>query len=427
MNESGVPIALTGIGCVLPGCATPEEYWDRCAGGYTAIRPYASEVVHTRRVPCFGHVAVEQRRAAAEAVPPKLRKFCSSSTQWGVKAARDALSHAAFVPDSVPEDRRGLFTAQGDYLFPSITSFAEGFGALAGQIRPGLPELTRECVLARGIDRFGVIKSLANNLLAVTSLSLQFRGDCGAFVQDESAPVGAFRAALFSLRHGYADVALVVCAGSYDEALTVGELWQMGRLSDGSGGVASMRPFDAKRDGAFLGEGATAFLLERLPEVRLRGAKPVALVGGLADRFSCSTDSEDVHTYRMCAEQALVSTRTPLKAIDAIVARGLAGREEDLREAELLRRLHSDAPITCVTPITGLVPGCPLELLAGVGLLSRGVVPPIPNLQEPICSRLPLYRTVADSRRVHHVLALSADWFGSHSAFHISHPEAIPA
>jgi len=188
-----------------------------------------------------------------------------------------------------------------------------------------------------------------------------------------------------------------------------------------------MRPFDAKRDGAFLGEGATAFLLERLPEVRLRGAKPVALVGGLADRFSCSTDSEDVHTYRMCAEQALVSTRTPLKAIDAIVARGLAGREEDLREAELLRRLHSDAPITCVTPITGLVPGCPLELLAGVGLLSRGVVPPIPNLQEPICSRLPLYRTVADSRRVHHVLALSADWFGSHSAFHISHPEAIPA
>nr|ABW82986.1 beta-ketoacyl synthase [uncultured bacterium pEAF66] len=409
-------IVITGTGCLLPGSSTPAQFWDRLVQGESGLTPYSDERIGSRLIGHFGHLSAEQRAAAAEAVPFKLRRFASSCSMWGVKAATDALAHAGLDLKTIPDDRCGLFTAQGDYLHPSVQSFATGLG---NAVPNDLPALTREFTHHRGMEPFMAIKSLANNMLAMASLTLGTRGDCGAFVQNKSATVAALRSAAFSLRHGYSDCALLICSGSYNEVLTLAELQRSGYLSAGAGGARSVRPFDRRRDGTIAGEGAVAFVLETAANARRRGAAVLATLGGIGNLVQQPGAQAGSDAYRRCADKALAGSGVDFGDIGAIVARGTGGQSHDAHEASLLAQLQQGrggVPITCATPIVGSVPACPVDWLASIGILQEGVVPPIANLEDALDAGLHFVHGKPEQRDARHVLSLSAGYTGFHSA-----------
>jgi len=414
-------VVITGAGCTLPGSPTVDAFWQRLLGGDSAITAYRNPRISSRRMRCFGHVSSELSAASREATPFKLRRYASACSQWGLRAMREAISSAGLDLAQVPEERRGLFTAQGDYLHPSLPSFEEGVAAVLrrGQV-PDAAALAREFFEARGAEPFFAIKSLANNLLAVASLALRLRGDCGAFVQDESAPWAALRSAALSLRDGDADIALVACAGSYDEALTLAELQAQGRLSECDDGARSLRPFDVRRDGGIPGEGAIALVLETAAHAAQRGARPLAVVAGIG-----SGVADDDHVQARCLRHALQQAALPAEVLDAVVADGRGEREADAQEARRIRALpaHCTAlPITAPTPITGSVPGCPLGLLAAIVMLQHQLVPPIAHLEAPEDPSLPWVLGTPRQRPLRHLLVLESGWLGSHSAVVLSRP-----
>ena len=418
-------IVITGIGCVLPGCVNADQFWQRLLAGDSAISPYKNPHIASELISHFGHITSEQSAAAAEAVPFKLRRYGSPCSQWGVKAASDALAHAHLDLKQMPDDRCGLFTAQGDYLFPSMPSFARGVSKAIETESLNLAKLTDEFLNHRGMDPFLAIKGLANNMLAIASLTFETRGDCGAFVQNKSAMMAALRSAVFSLRYGYSDVALLICAGSYNEILTLTEMHQRGYLSACNSGGASLRPFDERRDGTIAGEGAVAFVLEKAGHARLRKAVALAEIGGIGNLVEKPERSPRIDAYKRCTQKALDNTGLRFADIDAIVVRGNGGYAQDQHEAALLTVLqkdHMERPITCATPITGSAPACPTDWLTAIGMLKHGKVPPIAHLEQPIDPDLQLVYGKPLLHASRHVLSVNVGYTGFHSAVIFSQP-----
>lgn len=417
-------IVVTGVGCVVPGAIGLDNFWTRLMAGNSAVTPYDDAYLSSDAVGYFGHVSAEHAALAAEAVPFKLRRYATPCAQWGIKAAADAMAQAGLDLSQIPEDRRGLFTAQGDYMFPSVASFMRGISVANEKKTLDLPALTNEFIHMRGVEPFVSIKSLANNVLAIASLAYQMRGDCGAYVQDDNVAEAALRGAMFSLRHGYSDVALLICSGSYNEALTLAELYKLEYLSACRDGASSLRPFDMHGDGTIAGEGAIALVLETAEHAQNRQAGRLARIGGSSSLVDVPGKSQRVDAYRRCAGQALAHANLDMADVDAIVASGKGAYRYDQREAALLTELqagHAARPVTCATSITGYLPACPTQWLTAIGMLQHGQVPAIAHLQDPLDNRLRLVRDTPLEHSSRHVLALNAGFSGSHSAVIFSH------
>ena len=362
-------ILITGAGCLLPGCDNPAELWQRALEQRCGTSAYNAAIIQSEVITRFGHISEQQAAIALAAVPFKLRRYAIASSQWGIKAARDALEAGNVDLAQYDAERIGLFTAQGDYCYPSLPSFTAGvqhLQAKGGELN--LSDLTHEFLNERGMDAFLSVKGLANNSLAIASLTFGTRGDCGAFVQDSSASIAALRAAMLSLKRGDSDLALVIFSGSYNEALTLVELYQGRQLVSGNA-EASFRPFDRAREGGIAGEGAIALVLETAAHAQARSASGLAAIEGVANSYRFERDPE---AYGRCTQKLMQTIGLNLNAVDAIVARGLGSKESDAREIEQLEYLLANAPaipVTCPTPITGVIPACPVHLLLALQML----------------------------------------------------------
>jgi len=426
MANIATDIVITGAGCLLPGCNNPADLWQRLLEKNCATVPYSNENIRTQLISYFGHISQEQTQAALASVPFKLRRYATPASQWGIKATVDALANAQLDLAQIAPERVGLFTAQGDYSYPSLPSFTAGIGKALEQNNLNLPVLTNEFLNHRGMDSFISIKGLSNNSLAIASLAFGTRGDCGAYVQNKSATVAALRSAVMSLRYGYSDVALVICTGTYNEMLTLTELYQQNLLSPARQGAASHRPFDQQADGSILGEGAIAFILETRAHAEKRNVVALAKIDGIGNKTVFSTTDQPT-IYHQCAQKLLQQAGLELDSVDAIVATGAGGKKADQQEVAQLERLLNGAaiPVTCASSITGNLPACPLDMLAALQMLQHQKVPAIANLTNPIGNQLQLVQKESLTKPVHRVLTLNRCYTGFNSAVVLSSPSHL--
>lgn len=404
MSTSSNPIVITGVGAVLPTGGSAAQHWARALAGQTGVSAYAGQHLRSALIPCFGKVDAQLSLATKEAVPPRLRRYCTDATCWGLQAIAEALGRSGLELGAIPEERRGIFTAQGDYMFVSFPSFLP---ALREATRDGALDrstFTRQILSGRGCDPFMAVKALSNNLLAVASLQHRLRGDCGAFAQNESGAAAALSAASFSLRHGYCDVALVVGSGSCDEAFKLREHHDLLQLSPCAAGRSSLRSFDRGRDGTILGEGAVALVLERAAAVSARGGLPLAELSAVACTNEQAADGSAASAYARCLQRAGVE-EARLAELDFVCASGLGTQRHDALEAQLLEVALGEhwtrVPVTCLRPLTGSLGS--VSLLSDVmttGLaLREGCIPPIAHLTQPLRSELGFVMGQAQPRR----------------------------
>lgn len=434
-------VAITGIGMTLPTGCSLDSLWDRWCTQTPAFSPFRSNWIKTDRIRYFSAVSDADHALARECLPHKLRRYGTNATYLGVRAAGLALHDAGVELGACAEGRYGLYTAQGDYTAPSFNTFRTavqqtllnaGAGDSAGAF--DLRRLTEESLYRRGMDPFVAVKGLANNLLALTSLTYRFRGEGGAFVQNESAAYAALHSALFSLREGYCDLALIAAAGSYNEVWTLAEHWHLGHLGVGRQQEYPVRAFDCARGGTVLGEGAVALVLESMGHARQRGARVLARIAGLGSHASAPGRRvpDDAYTHAMArACRGWVSNGQTtgcagLETVDAMLVDGKGTIAHDRHEARLLRHAFDAAqlperraiPLTTVRPITGLVPAAgPLaDVALAARMLQAGRIPPIPGLQDPEDRELGFVQHHAIDRRLRRILAMQQGFTGFCSA-----------
>lgn len=147
------------------------------------------------------------------ALSRKVARFACRAAPEALTAVERALQMAGFDPESC-QGRTGLYTNQGGILTPDL----DDFDAALAELPPG-EDTFSWLWKSKKVNPFLVIRSLSNNLLGLISMVWKIKGDCAAFVRDEQGAAAALEEALFNLRHGYVDRALVVSAGSESDGV----------------------------------------------------------------------------------------------------------------------------------------------------------------------------------------------------------------
>jgi nodulation protein E len=211
-----------------------------------------------------------------------------------------------------------------------------------------------------------------------------------------TGPTFTVSSACASSNHAFAQAAMMMRAGLVDSAvvggaeacLTLGVLlaWEAMRVL----APDACRPFSANRRGLVLGEGSAMFVLETLESAQVRDATVLAELAGTG----MSADAGDIAApsdvgAAAAIQAALRDADMQPDEIDYINAHGTGTVANDSTETRAIHRVFGDhahrLAITSTKPMHGhaLGAGGALEMLATIGALRHGIVPPTLNYLDP--------------------------------------------
>lgn len=148
-------------------------------------------------------------------------------------------------------------------------------------------------------------------------------------------PNFSFHTACTSSANALIYAAEMIKSGQIEHALVVGVEFsnQMSALGFYNLGLISskgMRPFDAERDGLYLGEGCGAVILSSQPSLHEFGLEGAAYLG---DDYNVSTCNPDGSTVAQVIDSALVSAGITSDQIDLVKTHGTASLSNDEAES----------------------------------------------------------------------------------------------
>ncbi|HOX46156.1 MAG TPA: beta-ketoacyl synthase N-terminal-like domain-containing protein [Myxococcota bacterium] len=146
------------------------------------------------------------------------------------------------------------------------------------------------------------------------------------------------------------------------------------------------RPFDKRRDGLVVGEGAGAVVLESLEHAQRRGAPILAEVLG----FACGNNGGDLilpnaQGVQQTIKLALESAQLSPAQVDVISAHATATRMGDIIEAQAMGAIYGHGPwVTALKSYMGHTMGScgAIETVLMLSMMKRGVIAPTLHLEE---------------------------------------------
>lgn len=152
------------------------------------------------------------------------------------------------------------------------------------------------------------------------------------------------------------------------------------------------RPFDRRRDGFVLGEGAAILVLERLQDAKVRKARIHAEIVGFGNSFDAHGISEPHPEGRGAVQamsRALADARIGPESIDAVNAHGSSTPKNDVMETIAIKRLLGEraykVPVVSTKSMIGhlIAAAGAVEAVAAILGMIGGWVHPTINLEEP--------------------------------------------
>jgi 3-oxoacyl-[acyl-carrier-protein] synthase II len=161
-------------------------------------------------------------------------------------------------------------------------------------------------------------------------------------------------------------------------------------IDNGDDPSLACRPFDKRRRGFALADGAGAMVLETHESALARGAPMFAEVIGFGvsqDGFDLNRPCDDGAGAELCMRRALVDADLSADEVDAVNAHATATYSGDLAEAAALRKLFGDrwrsVPVSGAKGAIGhaMAAAGVLEAIVAAQTCATGIVPPTVNLQ----------------------------------------------
>ncbi|WP_103532743.1 beta-ketoacyl synthase [Streptomyces sp. SM11] len=414
MDWRGDAVVITGVGMTTPlGGDTPST-WKAVAEGCSAGRWLPNARGAARPAGIGAPVAVEP----LSVLDGRGLRRLDRSGQLALVAAREAWADAR-LPRPVP--------AFGDRLDPAETAVVVGTALGAVERTLAMHDELREKT-TRKVSPFTIPAMIADSAAVRIGLDLGVRGGVHTLVSACAAGAEAVAAGVALLRCGQARAVLAVGTDAALVPLVIagfGAALALAPDSDGNPSEVS-RPFDRRRRGFLLAEGAAAVVLERRSTAWARGAVPyceIAGVGRTSDAYDLVQPPPDGRGIAAAVGAALDDAGTVPEAVAMVSAHATGTWRGDAAEAAALRQVFG--------PFADRIPVCAVKsglghMLGAAGVaqtalaalsLSRRLVPPIVNLDEPEDLGLDLVR---DAPRpldgVPGAMALSnASGFGGHN------------
>ncbi|GAA3873971.1 MULTISPECIES: ketosynthase chain-length factor [Streptomyces] len=361
MSESGVRVAVTGLGVVAPNGLGAEAYWAATRKGTSGIGRISRFVPDRYPARLAGEI---DGFTAEEHLPGRLLPQTDRMTQLALVAADWAFRDAAVRPSELPEFEMGVITASS-----------------SGGFEFGQREL--QALWSKGGRYVSAYQSFAW-FYAVNSGQISIRngmrGPSGVVVSDQAGGLDAVAQARRQIRKG----TRLVMSGAVDASICPwGWVAQMAsnRLSTTHDPERAYLPFDGSAHGHVPGEGGALLVLEELGQARARGAEQIyGEIAGYGATLDPRPGSGRPPGLRKAIELALADAGALPRDIDVVFADGAAILELDRIEAEAINGVFGEraVPVTVPKTMTGRLysGGAPLDLAAAFLAMRDGVIPP---------------------------------------------------
>jgi 3-oxoacyl-[acyl-carrier-protein] synthase II len=368
-------VAVTGAGVISPIGLSLEELHRSLADARSGIRKLPAEVAQGSGAQVGALIDWNPALLFKEAEAANLDR----ASQFALAAAAQAVSSSGLKSEE-NRDRIGVYWGTGLGGAHTLeASYKHVYSTGEWRTRP----LT-------------VVMAMNNAAGSNIAVRYGLRGPFANFATACSSSAMALGEAARIIAAGRADAML---AGGSEALLTPATLlaWQALRTlasADPADASASCKPFDTRRTGLVLGEGAAAFVLEDEARARARGARIYALLtgyGNSCDAVHMSRPDRDGQIRAM--REALHESRLGPEAIGYINAHGTATGVGDVVEAEAINAVFGGWAQTVPVSSTKSMHG---HLLGGAGALEfaaallpfeHGLLPPTAFLEQadPAC------------------------------------------
>ncbi|MGI6171694.1 MAG: beta-ketoacyl-ACP synthase II [Butyricicoccus sp.] len=365
-------VVLTGMGAVTPLGNSVPAYWDGLKNGVNGIKTITSFDTTGYKATVAGEIRdfdpltfLDKKEAA----------HMDRNCQFALAAAKEAMEQSGLMESGIDPFRVGTF-------------ISSGIGGLQ------VFETEHEKLLNKGprrVSPFAIPMMIANMATAHVSMAFGLKGESYAPVSACASGTQAVGEAMRAIRHGYLDAAAAGGAESCITPVAIAGFSNMHALSLEQDPEQACCPFDKKRSGFIMGEGAGILVLESLTHAKARGAHIIAEVigyGSTSDAYHITSPDPTGEGPSRAIRMAMEDGGVTADDVTYINAHGTSTPINDAAETEAIKIALGDAAykvkISSTKSMTGHLLGAAgaIEAIACAKAIEEGVIPPTIHLTE---------------------------------------------
>ena len=383
-------VVITGMGTVSPLGATVRETWAGLLTGRSGVRPislFDASGFSTR-------IAGEVRNFNSDEWifrDPAL-VHATRSTLFALQAAKEAFKDSHLRTYNINPERFGIYFGAGD----SGIDFGSFVDTVTSSFGAGDEVVDKNLYLQAASRKMSGLKELeAQPFMTVTHLARRFdiRGPVSNCLTACAASSQAIGEAFQWVRQGEADIVLSGGSHSMIYPLGVAGFSLLTALSTRNDEPEkASRPFDKKRDGFVLAEGAGVVILEELSHALKRGVRiygEVAGYGSTADAYRLTDMDPEGKGACRAIEIAMTQAGLRPEEVDYINAHGTATSVNDTVETRVIKKVMGEQaykiPVSSIKSMLGhmIAAAGAVEVIVCLLAMRDRLIPPTINYEEP--------------------------------------------
>lgn len=402
-------VVVTGVGLVTPIGIGKEDFWNNLIAGKSGIGLITQFDTEGFEAKIAGEV---KDFDFANYGDKKEAKRMDRVTQFAVAAAKMAIDDSKLNIADIDPVRAGVCVGSG---IGGIHTFLEQ------SLKYGEKGPSR-------ISPFFIPMEIPNMPAGQISIALGFKGPNTAIVTACATGTNCIGDALRTIQYGDADIMI---AGGTEAAISpvaVAGFDNMKALSrNNEEPEKASCPFDKKRNGFVMGEGAGVVVLEELEHAKARGAYIYAELIGFgmnADAYHITAPDPSGEMPAACMLQAIKDAGVTPDDVDYVNAHGTSTHRNDLNETLACKKIFGahayEVAISSNKSMTGHLLGAAggVEAIATVMTIANSIIPPTINYEDvDVEEGLDLDYVPNVARKAEVNVAISNNFgFGGHNA-----------
>ena len=365
-------VVITGLGCITPVGNDVPSFWDSITcgkHGFSKITKFDPELIKVKIA-----AEVKDFDPTLYMEKPDIRRT-DLYAQYVLAAAAQAVEDSK-IADQIEAKRFGVYIGSG-----------------IGGMNTFVTETEKMLTKGPGrISPFFIPMMIANMGSALVAIKYNAQGPNLPVVTACSTATHSIGEAFRSIKHGYADAIIAGGAEATINPLSMGGFINCKALSSSDDPDNSSIPFDKRRDGFVMGEGAGIVILEEYEHAKARGAKIYCEIigyGNTCDAYHVTAPHpEAVGGAEMIKETFKEANIAPDESL-YINPHGTSTPLNDKTETLAIKLALGDmaykVPVSSTKSMTGHMLGAAggVEAVAAVKVIETGVIPPTIGYREP--------------------------------------------
>ena len=369
-------VVVTGLGALTPVGNTVAETWENLVNGVSGAGP----ITHFDASKFKTQFACEVKGFnGADFIDRKEVRKMDLYTQYAIVAAKEAIADSEMDLEKEDLNKIGVIYGVG---IGGIHTFEEevlGYAQTKDTIGPKF-------------SPFFIPMEIPNMSAGQIAIATGLKGPNTAIVTACATGTNCIGDALRTIQYGDADVMLAGGTEAAVSPIAIAGFANMKALStNNENPEAASCPFDKKRDGFVMGEGAGVLVLEELEHAKARGAHIYAELAGFAmncDAYHITAPDPTGETPAACIAAAVADAGVKPEEVDYINAHGTSTHRNDLGETIAFKKVFGEhAYELCISSnksmighLLGAAGG--VEAIATVMTIENDIIPPTINYQD---------------------------------------------